>query len=181
MPKPHYKLKTFLAGLCLILSSLSLVHAGSLEGFWSHDNHPTKVKAQGPNQFLFCNETHLCAPGFFVGFNKIRVPGWQVDGVVSNHGKRIHWSNNTTWIKNSHYPIRRFSISGPWHHQGKPTFIKMSPDGIHFTLTNEEGAATFGFINEHNELVLSSIGVQGRLSSDSRVIHWSNQTTWQRY
>lgn len=183
MPKyaKYLNLTALIAGL-LFVSHSAWSYPGTIEGRWSHDNQPAKITATGRNHFLFCNEQHNCADGFFINPRLIRVPNWHVEGSVSHHSNRIQWTNNTTWLKEAAFaPPRATFISGPWSHNGKPTFIKMATDGIHFILINEEGSRTQGYVNENGTLILTPLNIEGHLSHHGRKIIWSNDTVWERY
>ncbi|MBA2653385.1 MAG: hypothetical protein H0U73_14150 [Tatlockia sp.] len=177
----------------LALLTCQYAFADSLEGRWEHNRQLTSVTMGRDFKLQFCNEQGDCAKGIYRGKNFVFVPQWNVTGSINRHRNVISWSNGTQWIR-PHLPFRKevivqnevvvqienSSVAGPWIHDGKPTTIQMLDDGIHFTLINEVGQPTAGYISGRKELVLPELHVSGRLHKQGRIINWSNGTTWYR-
>lgn len=114
-----FNLIALFAGLIFSMNTAFANYRPSIEGFWSHDNRPARITMTGPNQLLFCNEEHSCASGYFVNKRLVRVPNWQVEGMLADHGRRIIWSNGTNWFKNSRLFSGRNRVNGQWKSEWK--------------------------------------------------------------
>jgi hypothetical protein len=73
-----------------------------------------------------------------------------------------------------------FGLGGPWFHDGKPTRIEVTNDGRNFTIINELGQRSNGFINGKGELKVPWLELTGYLKDNGQRISWSNGTTWTR-
>jgi hypothetical protein len=71
-------------------------------------------------------------------------------------------------------------VSGQWFHEGKPTSIKVDPDGRNLTIINENGQRSSGYANSPYELEIPSLRIKGRVGDGGRRISWNNGTTWTR-
>ena len=69
-------------------------------------------------------------------------------------------------------------LGGQWYHDGKPTSIRVDPDGRNLTITDENGRRTSGVANSPYELDFR--GLKGSVSDGGRRISWNNGTTWTR-
>ena len=61
-------------------------------------------------------------------------------------------------------------LSGPWFHDGRPTSINVALDGRNLIITNEFGYRSSGYIADHRELVIPSLGIRGHVSHGERRI-----------
>jgi hypothetical protein len=191
MCKPLNNLyKWVIAGL-LAFVGCQYAMADSVTGRWSHDHHSTSISKGPGSKLQFCNEQGSCAEGFYRGKNFVFVPKWNVTGSINPHTNVIAWSNGSQWVRHSlHRPQQNElrvhvgqssgSVGGSWLHEGRPTTIQMQPDGVHFTLINEYGERSVGFMRGRKDLVLPQLQVKGRLHKHGRVISWTNNTTWYR-
>jgi hypothetical protein len=69
-------------------------------------------------------------------------------------------------------------LSGQWYHDGKPTSIRVDPDGRNLTIIDENGRRTSGVANSPYELDFR--GLKGSVGHGGRRISWNNGTTWTR-
>ena len=69
-------------------------------------------------------------------------------------------------------------LSGQWFHDGRPTSIRVDPDGRNLTIIDENGRRTSGVANSPYELDFR--GLKGSVSDGGRRISWNNGTTWTR-
>jgi len=76
------------------------------------------------------------------------------------------------------------ALDGRWYHDGKPTSIKVDPDGRKLTVIDENGFRTYGNMEGSRGFVITSIASfekpRGTLSPDGKRISWSNGGTWTR-
>jgi hypothetical protein len=70
------------------------------------------------------------------------------------------------------------ALNGQWYHDGKPTSIKVDPDGRNLTIIDENGRRTSGVANSPYELDFR--GLKGSVSDGGRRISWNNGSTWTR-
>ena len=70
------------------------------------------------------------------------------------------------------------ALNGQWYHDGKPTSIKVDPDGRHLTIIDENGFRTNGVANSPYEFDVR--GLKGSVDHGGRRISWSNGGTWTR-
>jgi hypothetical protein len=70
------------------------------------------------------------------------------------------------------------ALNGQWYHDGKPTSIKVDPDGRHLTIIDENGFRTSGVANSPYEFDVR--GLKGSVDHAGRRISWSNGGTWTR-
>jgi hypothetical protein len=70
------------------------------------------------------------------------------------------------------------SLAGQWYHDGKPTSIRVDPDGRNVTIIDENGRRTSGVANSPYELDFR--GLKGSVGHGGRRISWNNGTTWTR-
>jgi hypothetical protein len=70
------------------------------------------------------------------------------------------------------------SLNGQWYHDGRPTSIRVDPDGRNLTIIDENGRRTSGVANSPYELDFR--GLKGSVSDGGRRISWNNGTTWTR-
>jgi hypothetical protein len=70
------------------------------------------------------------------------------------------------------------ALNGQWYHDGKPTSIRVDPDGRNLTIIDENGRRTSGVANSPYELDFR--GLKGSVSDGGRRISWNNGTTWTR-
>jgi hypothetical protein len=69
-------------------------------------------------------------------------------------------------------------LSGQWYHDGKPTSIRVDPDGRNLTITDENGRRSSGVANSPYELEFG--GLKGSVGHGGRRISWNNGTMWTR-
>jgi len=69
-------------------------------------------------------------------------------------------------------------LSGQWYHDGKPTSIRVDPDGRNLTIIDENRRRTSGVANSPYELEVG--GLKGSVGHGGRRISWNNGTTWTR-
>jgi hypothetical protein len=70
------------------------------------------------------------------------------------------------------------ALNGQWYHDGKPTSIRVDPDGRHLTIIDENGFRTDGVANSPYEFDVR--GLKGSVDHGGRRISWSNGGTWTR-
>jgi hypothetical protein len=70
------------------------------------------------------------------------------------------------------------ALNGQWYHDGKPTSIRVDPDGRHLTIIDENGFRTNGVANSPYEFDVR--GLKGSADHGGRRISWSNGGTWTR-
>lgn len=75
-------------------------------------------------------------------------------------------------------PSLAASLSGQWYHDGKPTSIRVDPDGRNLTIIDENGHRTSGVATSPYELDFR--GLKGSVGHGGRRISWNNGTTWTR-
>jgi hypothetical protein len=71
-------------------------------------------------------------------------------------------------------------LGGQWFHDGKPTSIRVEPDGRNLMIINENGQRSSGVANSPYELEIPSLRIKGRVSHGGQRISWSNGTEWRR-
>jgi len=71
-------------------------------------------------------------------------------------------------------------LSGQWYHDGKPTSIRVDPDGRGLTLIDENGRRISGVANSPYELEFPMARLKGTVGHGGRRISWNNGTTWTR-
>jgi hypothetical protein len=170
--------------MCLIAAlaifASPVVVAQDISGRWFHDGKPTSISVSGFNVTI-TNEQGQSSSGHLTGKDLV-MPWLGIRGVVSDRGRRISWSNGTTWTRerggsDSGQGIGR-DLNGRWFHDGKPTSISVSSDGRNVTITNEQGQSSRGLMTD-NKIVLSS-GITGDVVHGGRRISWNNGTEWRR-
>jgi hypothetical protein len=76
------------------------------------------------------------------------------------------------------------ALDGRWFHDGKPTSIKVDPDGRKLTVIDENGFRTYGNMEGSREFVITSMAsldrLRGTMTPDGKRISWSNGGTWTR-
>jgi hypothetical protein len=165
----------FIAALAIFTSPA--VVAEDISGRWFHDGKPTNISVSGFNVTI-TNEHGQSSSGHFTG-NDLVMPWLGIRGVVSDGGRRISWSNGTTWTRKPHGRGSESGqdLNGRWYHDGKPTNISVSAGGS-VTITNEHGQSSRGSMSG-DEIALSS-GIKGHVSHGGRRISWNNGTEWRR-
>jgi hypothetical protein len=169
----------FIAALAIFTSPI--VVGQDISGRWFHDGKPTSISVSDINVTI-TNEHGQSSSGHLTG-NDLVMPWLGIRGSVSDGGRRISWSNGTTWTRKSHehgsdsgQGIGR-DLNGRWYHDGKPTSISVSSDGS-VTITNEHGQSSRGSMSG-NEIMISG-GIRGQVSHEGKRISWSNGTEWRR-
>jgi hypothetical protein len=71
-------------------------------------------------------------------------------------------------------------LAGQWFHDGKPTSIRVEPDGRNLMIINENGQRSSGIANSPYELEIPSLRIKGHVSHGGRRISWTNGTAWTR-
>lgn len=64
-------------------------------------------------------------------------------------------------------------LSGQWFQDGKPTSIKVDPDGRNLMIINENGQRSSGYANSPSELEIPSLRIKGRVGDGGRRISWN--------
>jgi len=72
------------------------------------------------------------------------------------------------------------ALSGQWYHDGKPTSIRVDPDGRNLTIIDENGRRTSGAANSPYELEFPMARLKGSVGHGGQRISWNNGTTWTR-
>jgi len=188
------------SALALFATSALALNPAKLIGTWTHNGQLTNIHFED-RHFRICNEQNQCAQAFLRNHRLLDVPQWHVSGVIEGHGSIISWNNGTRWIKEKQrkgfnvvvggtngYPAQQgyqaspsprfMHLSGPWMHAGRPTSLHISGDGKNFTITNEEGVTSSGYIEHNGDLVLPTHRIVGKVRGNR--IDWSNNTTWYR-
>jgi hypothetical protein len=154
--------------------------AASLSGRWFHGGQPTSinVEADGRN-LMIINENGQRSSGYANSPYELEIPSLRIKGRVGDGGRRISWSNGTTWTRqpHEHGSDSGQGLSGRWYHDGKPTNISVSSGGQSVTITNEVGQSSSGSITG-NDITIG--GLRGHVSHNGRRISWSNGTEWTR-
>jgi hypothetical protein len=167
----------FIAALAIFTSPV--VVAQDISGRWFHDGKPTNISVSGFNVTI-TNEHGQSSSGHLTGKDLV-IASLGIRGVVSDGGRRISWSNGTSWTREPRKAGSEFTqgqgLSGRWYHDGKPTSISVSPSGS-VTITNEQGQSSRGNMSG-NDLMISG-GIRGQVSHNGQRISWSNGTEWRR-
>jgi len=71
-------------------------------------------------------------------------------------------------------------LSGQWYHDGRPTSIRVDPDGRNLTIIDEDGRRTSGIANSPYEFEVPMSRLKGSVSDGGRRISWSNGGEWTR-
>jgi hypothetical protein len=128
------------------------------------------------------NEHGQRSDGYAATNRDLIIPSLGISGRVSENGQRINWTNGTEWLRQSKSsgPKPTWGLGGQWFHDGKPTRIEVTNDGRNFTIYNEWGQRSNGFINPQGELKVPWLGSTGYLKDNGQRISWSNGTEWTR-
>jgi hypothetical protein len=174
-------LMCFIVALAIFASPV--VVAQDISGRWFHDGKATSISVSSGGSVTITNEHGQKSGGHLTG-NNLVMHWLGIRGVVTDGGRRISWSNGTTWTREPPGPgsdsgqgVRR-DLNGRWFHDGRPTNISVSSDGRTVTITNEHGQSSSGSISG-NKIMLSS-GMTGDVSQGGRRISWNNGTEWRR-
>jgi hypothetical protein len=157
--------------------------AAGLDGQWYHNGKPTRILVAPDNRSItIINELGQRNDGYAATNRDLVIPSLGISGHVNKNGRRISWTNGTEWTRESKGPGPNFGVnlSGRWFHNGKATSIDVTPDGRNFTITNERGQRSSGYVNRNGKLVIPSLGVTGHMSQNGQRISWSNATEWTR-
>jgi hypothetical protein len=157
--------------------------AASLDGRWYHDGKATRILvAPDGRSVTIINELGQRNDGYANGPRNLVIPSLGISGEVNAKGRRISWTNGTQWTREATNPApdSGVSLSGRWFRNGQATSIDVRPDGRSFTITNEWGLRSDGYINRNGELQVTAWGVTGHLSKNGQRISWSNATEWTR-
>lgn len=171
-------LMTCLIAVLAVFSSPVVLGQG-ISGRWYHDGKPTNISVSGFNVTI-TNEHGQSSSGHITG-NDLVMPFLGIRGVVTDGGRRISWSNGTTWTRGHGHGFDPGQgvggdLNGRWYHDGKPTSISVSFGG-RVTITNEVGQSSSGSISG-DEIVIGSL--RGRVVHHGKRISWSNGTEWRR-
>src|SRR5262245_5108189 len=101
------------------------------------------------------------------------------EGMVSgSSGAASPWPAATTGHSASPASQTGFAtaLNGQWYHDGKPTSIRVDPDGRNLTIIDENGRRTSGVANSPYEIEVG--GLKGSVGHGGRRISWNNGTTW---
>lgn len=164
--------------ISLFITQESLAQNFGIGGTWYHNDKPTHVNVNGYERVVFINEDGDKAVGHFVNPWKVNVPKWGVNGTIENGGRRIAWTNGTTWTR---YPEKKTHVSGRWYHGDKPTYINVYDNGWKFSITNEFGETSDGTAQGPHTLYVPSLSIYGHVNRDATVIRWTNGPVWTRY
>jgi hypothetical protein len=155
--------------------------AAGLDGQWYHNGKPTQILVAPDNRSItIINEQGQRSDGYASTNQDLIIPSLRISGRVSENRKRISWTNGTEWTRTGAGVLPSFGLGGPWFHDGKPTSIEVTNDGTNFTIINEQGKRSNGFINGKGELKVPWLQLTGNLRDNGQLISWSNGTTWTR-
>ena len=157
--------------------------AAGLDGQWYHDGKSTRILVAPDNRSItIINEHGQRNDGYAATNRDLVIPSLGMSGRVSDNGRRISWTNGTEWTRGSNGsgPKPTWGLGGKWLHDGKPTRIEVTNDGRNFTIYNEWGQRSNGFINAQGELKVPWLGLTGYLKDNGQRISWSNGTEWTR-
>jgi hypothetical protein len=155
--------------------------AAYLDGRWYHENKPTRILVAPDGQSItITNELGQSSDGHANDPHHLVFPSLGVKGVVSPNGQRITWTNGTVWTRETKTPNYSGNLGGGWFRNGQPTKIEMAGDGRNFTITNEWGLRSTGFVTLNGELQVPGWRVTGQISKNGHKISWSNGTEWTR-
>ena len=176
-------MKYALSSFLVIITAVLMLPASSnsedygISGTWYYGNMPTHIRVESKNRIMLDNGEGSDATGFFTDPWHIKVPAWKVDGQVTHNGRRISWSNGTTWTR---FPDKQTHISGRWYHDGRPTSIEVYDNGWRFTIINEQGQRSDGKAQSPRVLYVPSLHLTGYVNQDATKIRWTNGTVWTR-
>jgi hypothetical protein len=157
--------------------------AAGLDGQWYHDGRATRILVAPDNRSItIINEHGQRSDGYATSNRDLIIPSLGISGRVNQNGRRISWTNGTEWTRESKgsRPLPTFSLGGPWIHNGKPAKIEVTNGGRNFTIINEGGKRSNGFINAQGELKVPWLELTGYLKDNGQRISWSNGTEWTR-
>ena len=70
----------------------------SIAGSWFHNNRPTSIHLAADRvHFVLINEQGQKTQGYIQDRKQLVLPSANVIGRITQHGRVIQWSNNTTW------------------------------------------------------------------------------------
>lgn len=157
--------------------------AAGLDGQWYHDGRATRILVAPDNRSItIVNEHGQRSDGYAATNQDLVIPSLGISGRVSDNGRRINWTNGTEWLRQSKSSgaLPTFGLAGRWFHDGQPTRIEIKNAGQNFTIINESGQRSNGFINPKGELKVPWLNITGYLSNNGQQISWSNGTVWTR-
>ena len=157
--------------------------AAGLDGRWYHHGKPTAIfVAPDGRSITIVNEFGQRNDGYANGRRNLVIPSLGITGEVNKKARRISWTNGTEWTREAKNPgpDSGVNLNGRWFRNGQPTNIEVTPDGRSFTITNEWGLRSTGYINRSGELKIPSWRVTGHLSNNGQRISWSNGIEWTR-
>lgn len=155
--------------------------AAGLDGQWYHNGKPTQILVAPDNRSItIVNEQGQRSDGYASTNQDLIIPSLGISGRVSENRKRITWTNGTEWTRTGAGVLPSFGLGGPWFHDGKSTRIEVTNEGRNFTIINEQGNRSNGFINGKGELKVPWLELTGYLKDNGQRISWSNGTTWTR-
>ena len=161
----------------LMLQSSSFAQDYGISGTWYYGDTPTHISVEYKNRIILNNGEGSRAIGYFTDPWHIQVPDWKVNGQITHNGRRISWSNGTTWTR---FPDKQTHVSGRWYHDGKPTSIEVYDNGWRFTIINEQGQRSSGVAKSPTVLYIPSLHLTGYINQDATRIRWTNGTVWTR-
>jgi hypothetical protein len=174
---------TFVFVSAAVASQPSGGSASGLDGRWYHDGKPTAIfVAPDGRSITIVNEFGQRNDGYANGRRNLVIPALGITGEVNKKARRINWTNGTEWTREATNPgpDSGVTLNGRWFRNGQPTNIEVAPDGRNFTITNEWGLRSTGYINRSSELKIPSWRVTGHLSNNGQRISWSNGIDWTR-
>jgi hypothetical protein len=155
--------------------------ASGLDGQWYHNGKPTQILVAPDNRSItIVNEQGQRSDGYAASNRDLVIPSLGISGSVSENRKVINWTNGTQWTRTGAGVLPSFGLGGPWFHDGQRTSIEVTNEGRNFTIINEHGNRSNGFINGKGELKVPWLNLTGYLKDNGQQISWSNGTTWTR-
>ena len=172
----RYLLSSILAiifALFLLQHPMSAQDYG-ISGTWYYGSTPTHIRVEFKNRIVLDNGEGSTATGYFTDPWHIKVPQWNVNGQITHNGRRISWSNGTTWTRyrTPYIPLEEYD--------GRPTSIEVYDNGWRFTIINEQGQRSDGRAQSPRVLYIPSLNLTGYINADATRIRWTNGTVWTR-
>jgi alginate O-acetyltransferase complex protein AlgJ len=72
--------------------------SNDLTGPWSYQDSKVAIEGISLNKILLTNENGQSTVGWKKG-EKIEVPDWRLEGILSTDGKKISWSDDSFWFR----------------------------------------------------------------------------------
>lgn len=155
-----------------------------LLGVWQTPNGKINLTTGDDANFFLDDQNKMV--NVIIQPSRLHIPSQNNEGQVNTEQTRIDWRDGTAWTRTStafeHNPKYQAvaELLGQWYVGDKRCVIEFSD------LANRE----LRLVNENRASVLATLRgrtinaevwkIQGELSSDGRIINWSNGTAWHR-